>query len=515
MCVKFCISSSDDYLCDEFGLFLLSYVYKHHVIVILSNKLWCTFVLDKTSTFEKLCKADHTLIWLGDDKYSEVKPLQVKRSNLVEWQHSIDHLHDKNKSNKNQRRVERATASVCTPKKCPNPLSPTPESTRSTRKCDSKVSIDYKQFHEMGTLEEKKRKLDKFLPMSSGPSETILEAQKQLLRTKEHSRKVVTQDYYRPRRTIVVSNTSQKTIKQEHAAPYSSTRIVKPEPGIFMTHRRNPQYLNRNWKYVHVSGSQYRQGGGKDCNSQSENENETDTEYNTLPDLLNMANQTLSSKSANTPTVNGQSDTMPIELISPPAIERHTEAPKPTPRSRTKNLGDLLCTLNFNQVPTSELTPVPRKVVTSRQEECRTRTSRIVSRSAVITVSSENSSPTIESPARFDSPRKVVTTELPQNALAIDTDQTSTPEHVSNLYTPMGKSTKGSTDNQNQLPEDIQASGTDSQSTPQSVVANPDATELETSSVLLQLGNSPNCFNANYDNSEVLPVDAAPLDDFT
>ena len=42
--------SSDDYPCDEFGLFLLSYVYKRHVIVILSNKLWCTFVSDKMST---------------------------------------------------------------------------------------------------------------------------------------------------------------------------------------------------------------------------------------------------------------------------------------------------------------------------------------------------------------------------------------------------------------------------------------------------------------------------------
>ena len=465
------------------------------MIVILSNKLWCTFVSDKMSTFEKLCKADHTLIWLGDDKYSEVKPLQVKGSNLAEWQQlakSIDHLHGKNNSNKKQRRVERATASMCTPKKCPNTSSPTLESTRSTRKCDSKVSIDYKQFHKVGTLEEKKRKLDKFLPMSSGPSATRLETQKQILQTKDQSRKVVTQDYYRPRHMVVVSKMSQHPIKQEYAAPYSLTRIVKPEPRIFMTHRRNPQDLTRNWKYVHVSGRLCRQGGGKDCNSQSENENKIDTENNSLPDLPSVVNQTLSLKSANTRASIEKTDSMPIELISPPAIERNTEAPKVTPWRGTRNLGDLLCELNFNQVPTNEPTPVPHKVVTPIQEECRIRSSPVGLRSAtaIVTISSGNSSPAIESPVRLESPCKVITPKLlPQNALTINTDRTDSPEHVVNLYTLKSKTTDEPMDNQNEPPSDIQASGTDS--TPRSVVTNPDATELETATVLLQLGNTP------------------------
>ena len=49
-----------------------------------------------------------------------------------------------------------------------------------------------------------------------------------------------------------------------------------------MTRRRNPIDLNRNWKYVHVSGRPCRQGGEKDCNSQSENEMDAEIE---LPDL--------------------------------------------------------------------------------------------------------------------------------------------------------------------------------------------------------------------------------------
>ena len=473
--------SSDDYPCDEFGLFLLSYVYKCHVIVILWNTVWCAFVSDKMSTFEKLCKADHTLIWLGDDKYLEVKLLQVKGSNLAEWQQlaeSIDHLLDKNKSNKKQWRVERATASVCTPKKRPDASNPILESTRSTRKRDSKVSIDYKRFHEVGTLEEKKRKLDKFLPMSSGPSATRLEAQKQILQTKEQSRKVVTQDYYRPWRTVVISKTSNP-IKQEHATSYSSTRIVKPEPGIFMTHHHNPQDLTRNWKYVHVSGRLCRQGGGKDCNSQSENENETDNENNSLPDLPIMVNQPVSSKSANTQG-NNEKDSMPIELISPPAIERHTEAPQPTLRTRTRNLGDLLCTLNFNQVPTNEPTSVPHKVVTLTQEESHIRPSpvRQKSASAIVTISSGNSSPAINSPVRLESPRKVVTPKpLPPNALNTNIEQTDSLDHIFTLHTPNCKTIDEPNDNQKGLLSDIQPSGTDS--TPRSVITNPDATELD------------------------------------
>ena len=96
--------SSDIYPCDEFGLFLLSFVFKQHVLVILADKLWCTFKTGRMSTFEKICKADHILVWMGEDRYCEVKPLQIKTgtsvSNIVEWQQlaeSVDLLHSKSK----------------------------------------------------------------------------------------------------------------------------------------------------------------------------------------------------------------------------------------------------------------------------------------------------------------------------------------------------------------------------------------------------------------------------------
>ena len=249
--------SSDDYPCDKFGLFLLSYTYKRHVIVILMDKLWCTFVTTNMSTFEKLCKSDHTLIWLGDDKYAEVKPLQVKGTNIAEWQQladSIDILHEKNRSSKKQqRRAERSTASVSTPKKS-KLHSPIKTSARISSKRDSKISIDYKQLHEIGAFETKKRKIEKFLPRGTGPSETRLEAQKQITETKDHARKVVTKYGYQPRRNIAVSSVPQKNIKQEYVSSFRPTKPVKPEPGVYMTRRRNPIDLNRNWKYVHVSG---------------------------------------------------------------------------------------------------------------------------------------------------------------------------------------------------------------------------------------------------------------------
>ena len=164
--------SSDIYPCDEFGLFLLSFVYKRHVLVILADKLWCTFKTGRMSTFEKICKSDHVLVWMGEDRYCEVKPLQVKTSinvgNIAEWQllaESVDQLHSKAKNR--TRRVEKGNASVKTPTKTFNIASPT----RQLSKRDRKRSIDYKQLHEEGVYEEKKRHIVKYPPLSSGPSE--------------------------------------------------------------------------------------------------------------------------------------------------------------------------------------------------------------------------------------------------------------------------------------------------------------------------------------------------------
>ena len=100
------------------------------------------------STFEKICKADHILAWLGEDRYSEVKPLHIKTGtgNIAEWQllaETIDHIHAKRTSVQTQRRPSKATASISLKKKnylrmYDEPMSP--PSTRKGTKCDSKIN---------------------------------------------------------------------------------------------------------------------------------------------------------------------------------------------------------------------------------------------------------------------------------------------------------------------------------------------------------------------------------------
>ena len=117
------------------------------------------------TTFEKLCKADHILAWMGEDRYSEIKPLQQKTdigaSNIVEWQQlaeSIDVLHSKSRTR--ARGVDKETALVKTPVKHPIPPCPVPSHQPTKRDC--KKSIDYKQLHEEGVVEEKRRRVEKY-----------------------------------------------------------------------------------------------------------------------------------------------------------------------------------------------------------------------------------------------------------------------------------------------------------------------------------------------------------------
>ena len=64
--------------CDEFGLYLLCRCYKRHVGVITSKRMLCSFKTGSMTTFQKLCKCDDVLLWLGESKYAEIKPLQSK-----------------------------------------------------------------------------------------------------------------------------------------------------------------------------------------------------------------------------------------------------------------------------------------------------------------------------------------------------------------------------------------------------------------------------------------------------
>ena len=557
-----CHLSSDDYPCDEYGLFLLSYTFKRHVIVILMDQLWCTFVSSNMTTFEKLCKSDHILVWLGDDKYAEVKPLHIKGSNIAEWQQladSIDTLHEKNKSNKKpQRRAEKMTASVSTPKKR-KLYSPVKTNTRITSRRDSKVSIDYKRFHEMGSFESKKRKTEKFLPRGSGPSESRLEAQKQITKTNENSRKVVTEGTYQPRCTVAVSNIRPTNIKQEYVSSYRPSKPVKPEPGIYVTRRRNPIDLNRNWKYVHVSGRPCRQGGERDCNSQSENELEDDANR-TLPDLHPVSDISLSTVYLGSRNGNKGNDMeCPPNLISPPAVLRHTEPPARKSTPKPTNLGDLLCTLNFDVIPNEDkihrnapvairrvVTPTPHTDISPENtpglddkvpsSAAPSRTSEITlvtvnpntsdGMMVPITISDETSSSPIDSPSttsfKTTTSRKVVTPtpSTPSTPNANVNSPTKTPARTTTLD--HGDSNHETDGTHNIVRDDLQtpksSSLTNSLSSPRSVVTDPDIAEIETANALLELGNTPNtpnAFDAMYDNSELLPIDKEPLEDIT
>ena len=292
-----------------------------------------------------------------------------------------------------------------------------------------------------------------------------------------------------------------------------------------------------------MSGRHYQQGEYNDCNSQSENETENGNDA--LPDLPTVVDPTLLSipllptketsavtlktlisgnnsthtstgplmttkqstttitnsisMCSNVPKSGNTSST--IELISLPAIERQTHAPQTAPKAVHRSLGDLLCTLNFDKVTTD---PVPQNTSDTGRK--------------VVTISLEDSSPSDDSVCKVV--MKPLTDTSTNNLLdptgCLTINETTARKVVTNNENPDQPAV--SNDSDMTLPaEDSSLTGAESQlgSTPHSVVTNPDAAELETANVLLQLGNIPNNLDAEYDNSELLPVDAEPLEDFT
>ena len=179
--------------CNEFFLYVLCHTYSRHVVVLLSTKLWCSFKPGAMTTFEKINKADHVLVWLGEDRFSEVKPLQIKSGigNVLEWQllaEAIDHTHEKRLStHKPIRRPDRATDTARAKPIVDISMSPT--CTRTGKKRDSKVAINYKQYHAEGVREAKSPHKEKPLPRATGPSATRLSAQRMIKQEKLNSPK--------------------------------------------------------------------------------------------------------------------------------------------------------------------------------------------------------------------------------------------------------------------------------------------------------------------------------------
>ena len=110
--------------------------------------------------------------------------------------------------------MKKSNASIKTPTKRTQIQSPVRQPSRR----DRKQSIDYKQLHEDGVYEEKKRHIVKYPPLSSGPSELRLEAQKQIVQNKKTPernaipRPVATGGYV-PLRTITTNESENTKLK--------------------------------------------------------------------------------------------------------------------------------------------------------------------------------------------------------------------------------------------------------------------------------------------------------------
>ena len=381
--------NEDNAGCDEFVLYLLCQTFKRHVVVILSSRLWSSFKPGTMSTFEKLNKADHVLVWLGEDKYGEVRPLHIKTGvgNVLEWQHlaeAIHHMHEKRMSSKQQKRPDKSTN--IKPRNGPDIEAITSEPTRQKRgKRESSLNINYKHYHSDGIRSAKSPRKDKTLPKKSGPSTTRLAAQQMI--------------------------NDQKAIKKEVTLASNKHVLVKPDPEIHMVYKKPNE--NMNWQYVHSDGRLCPKGATGVCSRKRSKNITDDMELPDLPEssppvvqpathrsitetLDNIDPNTEAAiktvlsgylhqpRSVTTEEMNPEtSPDSPITLISPPAINRTNAMPCTPKHQSTKNLNDLLSTLNFDVNPgASESTPISnenqtRSVVTDTMQVTNTEQTRV------------------------------------------------------------------------------------------------------------------------------------------
>ena len=526
--------------CNEFGLYLLCCTYKRHVVVALSSKLWCSFKTGSMTTFEKLQKADHVLVWTGEDKFAEIKPLQLKSGigNTLEWQHcaeSLDHIHEKRlTARKVQRRPNKAMDTVKVKVK-PQDIADSPTRTRRGTKRNSKQEINYAQYHSKGVRNYKSPKLDKPLPHASGPSYSRQAAQRMIVHQKNTSP--------RPTNSKQAGKLAVKSELIETTSNSKKPVVVKPEPGIYMRHRHNKNDANKTWRYVHASGRLCPSGESGTCshrsnmelpdlpsppktssltlNPRENNENnekgavanpnrelplETTTEVIDIEDGINL------NRSVITPEPSPKS-----MLISPPAIERQSAMiqSKPTPKPK-RDLNDLLCTLNFDQF---------RSVVTEKGDNRKlnelidnTHKDKILTRTVTLQeitpVVDDDNLPDLVLPPHnsvlTDDTLNTVVSDIPKQASSVTTIR---PNSGNN-----GPPSMDITDSidVNQTPSRIiTEQGSQTSTTPRSVLTDPDAEELETAGALLQLG-SPNLrdIDKSVNNEIIMPVNRTRMEDF-
>ena len=219
--------------CDKYVLYLLCRCYNRHACVVTSKWILCTFKTGTMSLFEKLCKCDSVLIWLGESTYAELKPLQTPKGlgPLQEWYLAAEcilHLHEKNLAAKRPRKPTSTRSSNLATKQSTNskPDKDCVQDTKHRRK-----DIDYKQYHNEGTVVSRSPvSANKPLPRASGPSAERLAAQSYIINEK------------RVKLEPVASNRLARV----------SRKLVKEEPDVHIIHRK--EKLMGPERVIHPSG---------------------------------------------------------------------------------------------------------------------------------------------------------------------------------------------------------------------------------------------------------------------
>ena len=450
--------------------------------------------------FEKICKADHILAWTGEDRYLEIRLLHVKggMGNMAEWQllaETIEHIHEKRLASKKQIRPRRATTSTsCVLVTEDEPVSPV--TTRRGTKRDSKIKIDYKQYHQEGIVANKISRTNKVLPRSTGPSLSRIAAQEVIRGRKERKGKATKVDSTslankKPFGKPPIREIGSLLPQNKHLSPVISSN-VRPTLNLTATKQPVPATLS------HTLGS-------------------PSSDDNYLPDLVSPILGTSSHGTVIPEQPNKSTETIPntlvISLISLPAISC-TQDPPPRPHAKqcitTTNLNDLQSTLEFSTDPvlgsessghiTGELSThtldimVPlqrnREVVTSDDIETDTEHANAFAQSSP----KECSTP--KGYSEHDNDRKVVTSNDKVDCTSV-TNNTNT-----------------KTLRREECSENSQAF-----SSPRSVVTEPDQQEIDTANILIGMNNAagiddPLPQNYEIDKEHELPVNSDRLEDF-
>ena len=241
-----------------------------------------------------------------------------------------------------------------------------PAPTRRSTKRDSKVTIDYAQYHNAGILSSKSPKLENPLPRASGPS-----------LDRQAAQNMITHQKRTPTKGLPTGSPRNLNVKREPTSITMRTQtLVKPKLGIYMRHHHSKNDANKVWRYIHPSGKLCPSGESGTCShrhsmelpdlpslpSPPSTQTSHQREQPITPNRVVVAETSATTTNQITRSVVTANETThnlrtPIPtpapdcvLISPPAIVRQSTMVINQRRPlSTERLDDLLGTLNFDQ----------------------------------------------------------------------------------------------------------------------------------------------------------------------